>query len=566
MFRVARNLVAFNGLVALGLLACALHFGLSAAAIFALLLTAILASIPVALPATFALAVEIGARFLAANGVLPTRRAAVAEAGSIDVLCCDKTALTLDELRIADIRPMPGFQMAHVLAFAALASDEGGQDPVDAAVRAAASKNGRITNMPTLVKFEPFDPATRMSAATLASWPAHRQERVVKGAFAAVSAVAVPHPYAAASAAEVQEKGYRVLAVAAGPLDALQLVGLIALSDSPRPDSADSIWALQGLGVRTVMVTGDAAPAAEIVAAAVGISGPVFSGSMLPPDLTPESFAVYADVLPDDTYRLVQEFERSGHVVGLCGDGVNDAPALRQAQLGIAVAGAGESAKSAAGIVLTTLGLGGIVIAVTEGRATFGRVLTYTLKVSVEKLVVVMVLVVGLLMTRHAVLTPTLVLVLMLLGDFLAMSLTTDAVTPSPLPNVWRAGNVTLAGAGIALCLLGFCSGALAVGTFRLHLSLGALQTLTFVALAFGTQATLYAIRERRHVWYLRPSPWLLLSSVGDVGASTFFALHGVLMKPLPWTIVAGTFGAAVLFALVLNVVKLPLFAGLKLS
>ncbi len=567
VLRVARNLVVFNGLVALGLLAYALYLGLSAAAIFALLLTAILASIPVALPATFTLAAEIGARFLAANGVIPTRRAAVDEAGSIDVLCCDKTgSLTLDELRIVDIRPMPGFETGHVLAFAALASDEGGQDPVDAAIRVAASKTGRITGMPTLVKFEPFDPTTKMSAATLASWPAHRQERVVKGAFAAVSAVALPHPYAAASAAEVQEKGYRVLAVAAGPLDALQLVGFIALSDSPRPDSADSIWRLEGLGVRTVMVTGDQAPTAEIVAAAVGISGPVFSGSMLPPDLTPETFAVYADVVPDDKYRLVREFERSGHVVGMCGDGVDDAPALRQARMGIAVAGATDIAKAAAGIVLTTAGLGGVVIAVKAGRITFGRTLTYTLNVIAEKLVVVMLLVVGLLMTRHAVLTPTLMVVLVLTGDFLTMSLTTDNVTLSPLPNVWRVGNLTLAGTGIALCLLGFCSGVLAFGTFRLHLNLGALQTLTFVALAFGTQATLYAIRERRHVWCLRPSPWLLLSSVADVGASTFFALHGVLMKPLPWIIVACMFGAAVLFALLLNFVKLPLFAGLKVT
>jgi H+-transporting ATPase len=564
---VVRNLVIFNGLVALGLLWYSLRLGFSTSAIFALILTAILASIPVALPATFTLAAAVGARFLAAAGVLPTRLSAVDEAASMDVLCCDKTGtLTLDELKVADVRPMPGFEAGHVIAFAALASDEAGQDPVDAAIRVAAAKNGRIADMPTLVKFEPFDPNTKMSAATLASWPAHRQERVVKGAFAAVSAVALPHPQAAKSAAEVQERGYRVLAVAAGPPDALQLVGFIAFSDSPRSDSADLIWELQRLGVRTVMVTGDAAPTAEIVAAAVDISGPVFSGSMLPPDLTPESFAVYADVLPDDKYRLVRAFEKSGHVVGMCGDGANDAPALRQAQMGIAVASATDIAKSAAGIVLTTAGLGGIVTAVKEGRTTFQRILTYTLNAIVKKLVVVMLLVVGLIVTRHPVLTPTLMVVLMLVGDFLAMSLTTDNVTPSPQPNVWRVGNLTVAGAGIALCLLAFCSGELAFGTFRLHLNLGALQTLTFVSLAFGTQATLYAIRERRHMWCQWPSRWLLLSSVGDAVATTFFALHGVLMKPLPWTIVAGMFAAAVAFALLLNVVKLPLFAGLKLS
>jgi H+-transporting ATPase len=345
----------------------------------------------------------------------------------------------------------------------------------------------------------------------------------------------------------------------------LQLAGLVALSDSPRKDAAGFVWDLQTLGVRTVMVTGDAALTAGIVAASVGLSGATHAGPM-PPDLTPESFAVYAEVLPEDKYRLVREFQDVGHVVGMCGDGANDAPALRQAQMGIAVATATDIAKSAAGIVLTTAGLGGIVAAVREGRMTFQRILSYTLNAMLKKIVVVLLLAVGLILTHHPVLTPTLMVLLMLVGDFLAMSLASDNVTPSPLPNVWRVWNLTLAGTGIGLCLLAFCSGALAVGAFRLHLSTQALQTMVFVSLAFGTQAALYAIRERRHLWCRWPSPWLVLSSVGDATVTTLLALFGILMTPLPWHLVAGIFAGAVVFGLALNFVKLPLFAGLKLS
>jgi H+-transporting ATPase len=303
-----------------------------------------------------------------------------------------------------------------------------------------------------------------------------------------------------------------------------------------------------------------------MVAGAVGLTGALCPAGPLPDVLAPENFAVYASVQPEDKYRLVQAFQKSGHVVGMCGDGANDAPALRQAQMGIAVATATDVAKSAAGIVLTTSGLRGIVAAVKEGRITFQRVLTYTLNSIVKKIVVGSLLLVGLLMTGHAVLTPMLMVILMVVGDFPAMSLTTDNVTPSPLPNAWRIGSLTIAGAGIAVCLLAFCSTVLAIGAFQLHLSATALQTLAFVTVAFASQATIYAIRERRHRWSLRPSRWLVISSGVDLLTSTLLATLGILMTPLAWTVVAGIFGASIVFGIVLDVVKMPLFGHLKLS
>ncbi|KAA0087586.1 HAD family hydrolase [Paraburkholderia sp. T12-10] len=565
VLHVVRNLAIFNGVVIAMLLACALYLHMPLADIVPLVLTALLASIPVALPATFTLSAALGARALAARGVLSTRLTAVDEAGTMDVLCADKTGtLTRNELTVAAVEPMPGFDDRHVLTLAALASAEGGQDPVDTAIRAAAA--GHVaSDAPTLVKFTAFDPAKKMSEAS-ATDSTGRTQRIVKGAFAVITKLAEPSPTAAVLAEELEAKGLRVLAVAAGAPQALKLVGMVALSDPPRDDSAALITELHALGVRAVMVTGDAPATAGSVAQAVGLDGAICPPGPIPDGVKPEAFAVFAGVLPEDKYNLVKAFQQGGHVVGMCGDGANDAPALRQAQMGIAVSTATDVAKSAAGMVLTEPGLGGIVAAVKEGRVTFQRMLTYTLNSITKKIVTALLLVFGLVMTGRAILTPLLMVILMIAGDFLAMSLTTDAVDPSQSPNTWQIGNLTIAGVAIGVALLAFCTGALAIGRFAMDLSAGALQSLTFVALVFGSQATLYAIRQRRRMWGSRPSLWLVASSVTDVLLAVILAVGGIAMTALPVAVVAGMLAAAVAFAVVLNALKIPLFAHLRIA
>ena len=282
--------------------------------------------------------------------------------------------------------------------------------------------------------------------------------------------------------------------------------------------------------------------------------------------MDPGQFAIYAGVLPEDKYKLVKAFQKEQHTVGMCGDGANDAPALRQAQIGIAVSTATDVAKSAAGMVLTEPGLGGIVAAVKEGRLTFQRILTYTLNSIIKKTVTVLFLIFGLIITGHAILTPLLMVIVMITGDFLSMSLTTDNVRPSPMPNSWRIGVLTIAGVVLGLCLLAFCAGVLAIGKFELSLGTGALQTLTFTALVFGGQATIYAIRERRHLWKSRPSRWLLASSLADLLIASTLACTGLAMTRLPIVTVAGTLAAAAVFALVMDAIKVPLFARLRIA
>ncbi len=565
VLRVVRNLAAFNGVAIVMLAVYAYCLEMPVAEIIPLVLTAVLASIPVALPATFTLASALGARALARRGVLPTRLSAVDEAATMDVLCADKTGtLTRNQLTVTTVHPMPGFDTAHVLALAALASSEGGQDPVDAAIRAAAAAND-IADVPKIVTFVPFDPANKMSEATVAT-PGGETQRVVKGAFAVVISLAQPSPTAMAAASELEGQGFRVLAVGAGPPTAMKLAGLIALSDPPRTDSAALVADLHGLGVRTVMVTGDAPTTAAIVAHAVGLDGEICPAGPIPDGISPRQFAVFAGVLPEDKYKLVKAFQMAGHTVGMCGDGANDAPALRQAQIGIAVSTATDVAKSAAGMVLTEPGLGGIVAAVKEGRVTFQRIQTYTLNSIIKKIVTVLFLVFGLIMTGHAILTPLLMVILMIAGDFLAMSLTTDTVHPSPTPNAWRISPLTIAGIVMGACQLAFCTGVLAIGRFQMSLGTDALRTLAFVVLVFGSQGTLYAIRQRRHLWGSPPSLWLVASSVADIVIATILAVGGLAMAPLPAATVFGTLIAAAAFALVLDAVKVSVFARLGIA
>jgi H+-transporting ATPase len=565
VLKIVRNLAIFNGSLILAMGAYAYFHAMPWSEMVPLLLTSVLAAIPVALPATFTLAAAIGARALAKLGVLPTRLSAVDEAASIDVLCSDKTGtLTLNALSVTSVRPLPGFDEAHVLGMAALASSEGGQDSVDAAIRSAASKKP-AQDLPKLATFVPFDPAKKTSEAT-ATDAKGGAERIVKGAYNAVAALTASSPAAAAMVDELEKQGFRVLAVAAGPSASLQLIGMIALSDPPRSDSSSLISELHALGVATVMVTGDAPATAAIVAHKVGLTGPVCPPGKLPEGIKPQDFAVFAGILPEGKYDLVKAFQKSGHTVGMCGDGANDAPALRQAQIGIAVSTATDVAKSAAGVVLTQAGLGGIVAAVKEGRVTFQRILTYTLNSVIKKIVQVLLLATGLIMTGHAVLTPMLMVIVMISGDFLAMSLATDRVQPSKMPNSWQIGRITIAGVILGLCFLAFSTAILAIGKFEMHLGIDALRTLCAVGIVFGSQATTYVIRVRQYLWGLRPSLILVLSSVADVLIISTLAIYGIAMAPLALSVVTCTFAAAIAFGLALDVVKVPIFARLGIS
>ena len=557
IFGATRNLAIVNGTVAVLIVAYAYAMALPTDALIRLALTALLATIPAALPATFTLSAAFGAQILARRGVLLTRLSAAHEAAAMDVLCADKTGtLTRNALEVVTVMALPGFDRERVLALAALASSEADQDPIDAAIRGAeAEASGHVTSE-KLVRFIPFDPATKTSEAIVLDREGN-ELRITKGAFEVIADVAQTPADARRQVDALAGQGHRVIAVAAGPPQSPHLAGLIALSDPPRDDSAGLVATLRDMGVRTIMVTGDSAITAATIASRVGIAGAVCPPERFSSELSTDEYGVFARVVPEEKYRLVKALQSRGHVVGMCGDGTNDAPALRQAQIGIAVSSATDVAKAAASLVMTEPGLAGIVFAIREGRIGFQRLLAYTFNMLVKKFEIVLFLAIGLGLNGHAVMTPALMVLMLLTNDFLAMSLTTDRASPAPAPSRWRMRNITAAAFALGLCKLGFSTAMLAFGKFRLGLGTGELQTLAFVTLVFGNQAVLYVVRERRHMWRSKPSKWVLASSAADVAIVSVLALSGILMEPLAWRILVGIFTAAIGFAFILDQIKL---------
>ena len=545
---VVRDLALVNGVIVLAMLVDAHARGMSFDEAVPLLLTALLASIPVALPSTFTLAAALSARRLVRDGVLPTRLAAINEAASMSLLCSDKTGtLTENALAIREVVPIGGADANAVLGAAAAASSEGG-DPVDQAVIAAARAAGAVS--PATTGFLPFDPARKYAEARLADGA-----RLRKGAPAALWSGALPAEVAAAGA-RLAGAGNRVLAVAREDAAGTTPIGLLGLADPPRTDAAGLIAALEGLGVRVVMVTGDAPETAGVIARAVGIAGEVCPAASLDTLSSLDRYGVFAGVFPEQKFRLVKLFQAAGQVVGMCGDGTNDAPALRQAQMGIAVSTATDVAKAAAGLVLTTPGLSGIVDAIREGRAAFARIRTYTLSMVVRKIAFVLYLALGLMLTGHAVLTPLLMVLLLIVNDFLTMAITTDRAAASAHPRSWRVGRIIIEGGALGVATLAFVTLLLLVGRAWWRLDLAALRTLSFLGLMLAVQANIYVVREERWAWSSPPSAWLGAASVALVAIGVAAAWFGVFMAPLAPGRILAVVAASVVFLVVLDGMK----------
>ena len=558
VFSVTRKLAMVNGVVALMIVAYAHSIAVPSAELIRLALTALLATIPAALPATFTLSSAIAAQMLARHGVLLTRLSAAHEAAAMDVLCSDKTGtLTRNALEVVDVLAMPGADRERVLGLAALASSEADQDPIDSAIRNAAAGHAAAERA---TRFVPFDPATKIAEASVVDAEGN-ESHIIKGAFEIISRLAEVPKNARALVDGLAGQGHRVIAVATGSLSPMRLLGLVAISDPPREDSAGLIDELGKLGVRTVMVTGDSATTAAAIAGKVGIAGSAYPTGHLSDDLEADKFSVFARVAPDDKYHLVKALQKRGHVVGMCGDGTNDPPALRQAQIGIAVSSATDVAKAAASMVMTGPGLAGIVFAVREGRTVFQRLVTYTFNMLIKKVEVVLFLAVGLVMTGQPVMTPVLMVLMLATNDFLAMSLTTDRASFAPSPSAWRMSNITAGAVVLGICKLGFSTALLALGKFRLGLSQSELQTLALVILVFGSQALLYVVRERRRLWNSKPGVWVVAASAADIAIVSVLALSGTLMAPVSWQVLAMILAAAAAFALVLDQVKRPVMA-----
>ncbi len=562
---IVRYLVALDVVLVVGVLIYSWLHGISYADSIPFALMLLVASVPVALPATFTLASALGARELAARGVLVTRLPAIEEAAAMDVLCTDKTGtLTENRLELSAVQPYGSHTEADVLRFAALASDESSQDPIDMAILQAARERNLPPEDVHSIEFLPFDPKTKRTEVV--ARVDGTQLRVVKGYPRMIAALDPAKPDPSVQVEQLAQQGNRVIGIAAAEPQNFDFMGLVGLYDPPRGDSKELIERLESLGVRIVMITGDSRATARSIAKELGLGDQVYSADELRKKIAENACdcRVVAGVLPEDKFLLVQSLQHAGHVVGMTGDGVNDAPALKQAQVGIAVSNATDVARAAASAVLTRPGLEEILSAVQIGRQIFQRMLTYTFNKIIKTFQIALFLSLGLFLTRGFITTPRLVVLLLFANDFVTMALASDRVSYSHTPDRWQIRPLIAGALALAAAWLIFSFGVLYLGQYVYHLDLARLQTLVFVMLVFTGQANVYLVRERGHFWRSRPSTVLLLSTVGDVIVILLLATFGILMQPISLGMVAAIAGLTLAFAMALDFFKVTLFRRLR--
>ncbi|HUW99009.1 MAG TPA: plasma-membrane proton-efflux P-type ATPase [Acidiferrobacter sp.] len=552
---IVRYLLIMDGalVVAILIYSVVTKFPLMQVMPFALIL--LVASVPVALTATFTLTSAIASLDLSGKGVLLTRLAAIEESAAMNELCSDKTGtLTLNELTLSAVHSADGVDDATLILMGGLASDERTQDPLDKAILERLKEKGIA--LPEKTSFTPFDPSTKRSEATFSQ--DGKPWRAVKGAPHVVAKLAgVDGGFWETAISDLAASGARVLGVAAGPEGHLEFKGLLALADPPRPEARAIIAELRTLGVRVRMVTGDSMATARVVAAELGMDGAIIGGR--------EEIAsgkicdIYASVYPEDKFRLVQTFQNIGHTVGMTGDGVNDAPALKQAEVGIAVSSATDVAKAAASMVLTDSGLKGVVAAVKTGRRVYQRLLTYTINKIVKTIQVAVFLSLGLIVFRQFVVTPLLVLLLLFANDFVTMSIANDNVRVSQQPDIWNVRVLVKTAVVIAIAWLAYIFAVFIIGKYELNLPVAPLQTLCFLGLVFSGLANVFLVRERSYFWSSRPGGYLMLASGSDIVCISLMAYFGVLMAPVAWTYILTLLGFTIGYMVLLDLIKVPL-------
>ncbi len=540
-----------------------LHIGYFDVALFAIVL--LLASVPVAFPVAFTIATTLGALELARKGVLVTRLTAIEDAASMSVLFTDKTGtITKNEIAVARVLPFGKHSEADVLSLAWAASDPSSQDPIDSAIVAAAATKHTNSSSLGVHDFTPFDPATKRSSAGV-TWNGASAVSY-KGAPSTITSLCKESPTDFdSSVSTLASSGYRVIAVACGAAGALECVGLVALADPPRDDAKALVSAIGAMGVRMSMLTGDGVETARSVAQSVGILDDTCSHDELVNDPTRiEHCTIFASIYPDDKLSIVRSAQRAGHVVGMTGDGVNDAPALKQANIGIAVSTATDVAKASASVILTQPGLANILSAIEVSRRIFRRMLTYTLVKIIKYFEITFLLGCAFFLTGKFLLTADLMVILLILNDFVTLAIATDNVGVAPGIQTWHVRRLVFAVVPIAVLTAATVLAIVLFASRYEGLDAGQLQTLTFYCIAVMGQFSLLAIRERGVIFSIRPSSWLIGSSVVAISVAALMALIGLLCEPVPAPFLLEATGVLALCAVFILFLKIPLFRGVS--
>jgi H+-transporting ATPase len=516
---------------------------------FALIL--LVAAIPAALPAVLSVTMAVGATALAKKEAIVSKLVSIEEMAGVDVLCADKTGtITKNELSVAEIRPLEGFADADVLLFGTLASREEDEDPIDNTIIAKTKSTAKIADTFSSYKvtaFKPFDPVVKRTEATIEDAKSN-SFKVAKGAPQVILSLAANKldvskkidEYVDAFAA----KGHRALGVAKTDKNGnWQYVGLIALYDPPREDSGDTIKTAQSMGVEVKMVTGDHIAIGKEIAHQVNLGTNFMTASSFM-DKSPreaqqvvESADGFAEVFPEHKYHIVEFLQNKGHIVGMTGDGVNDAPALKESDAGIAVAGATDAAKSAADIVLTKPGLSVIIDAFKESRRIFQRMNTYSIYRIAETVRVLFFIVVTILTFNFYPVTALMIVLLALFNDVPIMAIAYDNVHYSNKPEKWKMREVLTVSSLLGIVGVFVSFGIYYIGKEVLLLDFATLQSFIFLKLAVAGHLTIFLTRTRGHFWSIRPSGLLFWSAVTTKLLATLVVVYGLFVTPIGWAL-----------------------------
>ncbi len=535
---------------------------------FALVLT--VAAIPVAMPTVLSVTMAVGARLLAKKKAIVTRLVAIEELAGVDVLCADKTGtLTQNKLTLGDPFSVNNVTAEQVILNAALASRADNNDTIDLAVLGGLKSDQALKGY-EVTHFQPFDPVHKRTEATVAGTDG-KVFKVTKGAPQVILALSANaeevKPAVDKAVNEFAARGFRSLGVARADGDnKWQFFGVLPLFDPPREDAKATIATARGMGVKVKMVTGDALAIAQETAKKLGMGTNILDASGFGDTKHQETAQLaqsienadgFAQVFPEHKFHIVDVLQKRGHIVGMTGDGVNDAPALKKADCGIAVSSATDAARAAAAIVLMTPGLSVIIDGIKESRRIFQRMNSYAIYRIAETLRVLLFMTLAILVFNFYPLTAVMIVMLALLNDGAILSIAYDNVHYKDQPEAWNMPVVL--GIATVLGIIGVVSafGLFYLGERVFHLDRAHIQTLMYLKLSVAGHLTIFLTRTRGPFWSIRPARILWIAVLGTQTVATLIAVYGVFMTPLGWGWALFVWGYALAWFLVNDRVKL---------
>jgi H+-transporting ATPase len=525
LFNIIRYLAYLDLLLIVILVITAVIRGTSWQELLPFLAILIIATIPISMPSAFIVANAVEAQRLAKENVLTTGLTGIQEAASMDVLLVDKTGtLTNNRPEIAEIVSFGKAKDSEILELAAAASDITSKDSISTAIFRAF--NELKLEIPKRLSFTPFDPAQKVSRAQIIK--NGRQLNVVLGSPTVIEKIAAVPGNFMEKVDSLGAKGFRVLAVASGESEKLVCQGLIALVDSPRDDAKESIARIKELGIRVIMLTGDTTSTAKAIAEQVGIGNRI--GTLKEALSSPLDFDGFANVYPEDKYKICQSLQKLGMVVGMTGDGINDAPALKQADVGIAVSTATDVAKSAAKIVLIKPGLSDITKVIDAGHRVYRRMMTWTITKLARTAELAALLTFGFIFTGFFPVSLSLIVFIVVMNDMVTLTLGTDKAWPTRIPEKWdmpQLAKIT------AIFTIGWLALGLGLLWFYLkvqNLSTAQISSLMFLYLIYSAMETILMTRTRDPFWSFAPSKWVGGMVAINIVTATLVATFGWAM------------------------------------